>query len=58
MLTEDARLKRNAYQRRWRAQNKKKVAEINERYWERQAEKGEEGEAIYETSRKDSVSNI
>lgn len=36
-MSNEARQVRNAYQRKWRANNKDKVAEINRRYWERKA---------------------
>lgn len=36
-MSEEARLKRNAYLREWRKKNKDKVKEINKRYWERKA---------------------
>lgn len=34
---EKARLARNAYQRKWRAEHREKVKEIQMRYWERKA---------------------
>ena len=37
-LTEEARIIRNEYARKWRAKNKDKVAESNLRYWNKKAE--------------------
>lgn len=36
-LTDAARDARNAYQRAWRAKNKDKVRENNQRYWAKKA---------------------
>lgn len=41
-MTPEAREKRNAYMRKWRAENPDKVRRNNERYWERKARKGNE----------------
>ena len=36
-LSEEAKLKRNEYMKRYRAKNKDKIAEYNKRYWEKKA---------------------
>lgn len=36
-MTESARQKRNAYMREYRRNNKEKIKEIQEKYWERKA---------------------
>lgn len=38
-LTDEQRAARREYQRRWRAQNKEKVKAIQQRFYQRQAEK-------------------
>lgn len=37
-LTEEARQARNAYMKRWRAENKDKVAEYNAKFWQRKSD--------------------
>lgn len=41
-MSEQAKQAKREYERKWRAENKEKVAAIKQRYWERKAEK--EGE--------------
>lgn len=41
-LKERAAEEKRAYQRKWRAANKDKVREINQRYWARKALKAEQ----------------
>ena len=45
-MTKDEKIRkaRNAYYRAYRKKNKKKIAEINNRYWERRAERENGGE--------------
>ncbi len=38
-MTEAGRLARNAYQRKYTKANRKRIAEINERYWSKKAKK-------------------
>ena len=40
-LSEEARAKRNAYQRNWYSKNKDKRREYYNKYWERKAASGE-----------------
>lgn len=35
-MSPEARKKRNAYMRKWRARNKDRVRQYNKRYWEKQ----------------------
>lgn len=37
-LTEEARQARNAYMKRWRSENKDKVAEYNAKFWQRKSD--------------------
>jgi hypothetical protein len=37
-MSKDAKDARNEYMRKWRARNKDKVREYNQRYWERKAQ--------------------
>lgn len=37
-MSEAARLARNAYKRKWNAENKDKVKAANRRYWEKKAQ--------------------
>ena len=41
-LTEEARQARNAYQRKYRKENRDKIREIENRYWENKAKKAME----------------
>lgn len=43
-MTEEAKAKRAAYMRQWRAKNPEKVKEANARYWMRKCEQTEQGE--------------
>ena len=36
-MTEEGRLARNAYQRKYTKANRKRIAEINQRYWSKKA---------------------
>lgn len=39
-MTEEAKKKANEYMKSWRRQNKDKVKQYNENYWERKAQEG------------------
>lgn len=39
-MTDKAKEARKKYQKKWRAQNKDKVRQYNERYWQKRAEEG------------------
>lgn len=43
-LSEEARRKRNEYQRKWRRENPDKVRQAQARYWNRQAQGDSEGQ--------------
>lgn len=38
-ISDAARIEVNAYMKRWRAANKDKMREANQRYWERKAQR-------------------
>ncbi len=44
MLSEQAKKLKNEYARKWRENNKEKVAESNRKYWEKKAQELEEKE--------------
>lgn len=41
-MSENARLKRNAYMRNWRLNNKKRIQEYNKAFWERKVKQDTE----------------
>lgn len=57
-MDEEAREARNAYQRAWRARNKRRTSEINARYWKKRAQKlKEQREASGEERQKEAAVN-
>lgn len=46
-LTDEAREARNAYMRKWRAEHKDYVREMNRKYWEKKKEEKEMAKQIY-----------
>lgn len=49
-MNDSARKAVNAYNRKWRAENKERVKEYNKRYWEKRAKAEEEHNAENENS--------